>query len=155
MSTEMTPRVSQLIETIENGQLGLAEAAKRLAERGHPEMASNFSQLSTQREGFGDQLRVLNGASDEVANTDGTTPGRLHRGWITIADAITGDSPVALLKTVVEGEAHAISEYEHALEADLAAEMRQAIDLQLVSIKTSHKLAVALLTQSQAMKRST
>jgi len=59
------------------------------------------------------------------------------------------------ISTVVEGEAQAIAEYEHALEVDLAAEMRQAIELQLVSIKTSHKLAVALLTQSQAMKRST
>ena len=56
---------------------------------------------------------------------------------------------------MVEGEAHAIAEYEHALEADLAAEIRLAIELQLVSIKTSHKLAVALFTQSRAMKRST
>ncbi len=150
----MTSLVGQLIETIENGQFGLAEAATRLAERGHQEMASTFTQLSVEREGFGDQLRVLDSAADEVADTDGTTPGRLHRGLIAITDAITGDSPIGLLKNVVEGEAHAISQYEHALEADLPSELRQAIELQLVSVTHSHKLASALLTQSQATKRS-
>lgn len=149
----MTSLVGQLIETIENGQFGLAEAAKRLADRGHPEMAATFSQLSDEREGFGEQLRLLDRAADEAADTDGSAPGRLHRGVIAITDAFTGDSPVALLKNVVEGEAHAISEYEHALEADLPSNLREAIELQLVSVKTSYKLADALLTQSVAAKR--
>lgn len=144
--------MSQLIETIENGQLGLAEAATRLVERGHPEMSSAFSDLSDERKSFGAQLRLLVRSADEMADTDGTTSGRLHRGFIAITDAITGDSPIAVLKNVVEGEAHAVSEYEHTLEEDMPKELRQAIELQLVSVKASHKLACALLTQSQAPK---
>ena len=73
LGTEPASLVGQLIETIENGQLGLAEAATRLADRGHPEMASTFSQLSREREGFGAQLRVLVSAADE-----GVTPTALH-----------------------------------------------------------------------------
>lgn len=92
--------MGQLIETIENGQLGLAEAATRLADRGHPEMASTFSQLSREREGFWAQLRVLVSAAD--GGTDGTAPGRLHHGLIAITDAIRGDSRIALLQVTVQ-----------------------------------------------------
>ncbi|MEO6122815.1 MAG: PA2169 family four-helix-bundle protein [Ilumatobacteraceae bacterium] len=153
MSKEMTSLVSHLIETIDNGQFGLAEAAMRLGERGHPEMAATFAQLGRERESFGEQLRVLNSEADQDANDAGTAPGRIHRGWIAISDAITGDSPVAVLKNIVEGEAHAITEYEDALEAELSSDVRPVVELQLVAVKASHKLAAALLAQSQVTKR--
>jgi uncharacterized protein (TIGR02284 family) len=153
VNTELTSAVEQLIETIDNGQLGLSEAAARLSERGHAEMASTFLQLSEERSAFSSQLRAFLGATGDMADHDGTTPGLLHRGLIAITDKVTGDSPTALLKNVVAGEAHAISEYEGVLESDMPPALRGTIALQLVAVKASHKLAEALLAQSQVKRR--
>ncbi len=155
MNEDATASIGHLIETIDNGRLGLAEAATRLAKRDHEEMATTFSQLSAERKDFADQLRNLtddNGDTD-AADADGTTPGLLHRGFITLTDAVTGDSPTLVLKNVVSGEAYAMSVYEQVLEVDLPPDLRAAIELQLVSVKASHKLAEALLSQS-SVKRS-
>lgn len=76
---EDTPaKMRHLIETFENGRLGLAEAADRLAQRDHAEMATTFTQLSAERKDFADQLRELTKGDGDAADTDaaadGTTP---------------------------------------------------------------------------------
>lgn len=148
MNDDAREHIDHLVETIDNGRLGLAEASKRLSEREYVEMSSTFLRLSEERKTFAAQLRDLTTVEDDTAHSAGTTPGLLHRGFIAVADAVTGDSPTPLLNNVVSGETHAISVYEKVLEADLPAEVRAAIELQLVSVRASHKLAAALLAQS-------
>ena len=54
----------------------------------------------------------------------------MHRGWISLKDALTGSSPDAVLKAAQTGEDHAVSEYQKALDADLSDGLRTVVDRQ-------------------------
>ena len=51
----------------------------------------------------------------------------MHRGWLSLKDALTGDDAGAVLKAAATGEDHAVSEYEKALEMDLSAGFREVV----------------------------
>ena len=54
----------------------------------------------------------------------------MHRGWISLKDALTGDDADGVLKAALTGEDHAVSEYEKALQQDLSAGFREVVSRQ-------------------------
>lgn len=128
----------ELIETLEDGKNGFATAADKLEGDGNPSAASTFRQLSEQRERFSDELRELAKDYGDEISQSGTVAAALHRGWMTLKDALTGDDEHAVLDVAEQGEDHAVKEFDKALEADISPTLRAVVERQRAEVKAAH-----------------
>ena len=126
----------ELVETLKDGERGFAEAADKLRDSEHPEWAETLTRLSTQRAGFASEIVELGHAYGDDVDESGSVAAAVHRGWLSLKDALTGDDAGSVLGAAVTGENHAVSEYEKALEADLSAGFREVL-------RTQHAAVVA------------
>lgn len=133
MSVETT--VKDLIQTLEDGRKGFADASDRLAEDGNAQLAGRFREFSDQRLRFAAELRETSRRAGVTTDDDGSLAGALHRGWIKLKDALTGDDPDAVVNAAVTGEDHAVSEFEKALDGELPAELDMVVKQQLTQIR--------------------
>ena len=124
-------RVSKdLVQTLRDGQEGFARSAEKLADSAAPELAATFERYSAQRAAFAEELERLGAAYGDDVEKSGSVVGTLHRGWISLADALTGSSPDAVLDAAATGEDHAVDEYQKALDADISTGLRDVVGRQ-------------------------
>lgn len=134
MSTEST--IKDLVQTLEDGRKGFTEAADRLATDGDAALAGEFSDFAAQRERFSAELRTAAASHGIVFDEDGSLAGALHRGWISLKDAVTGDDPDAVVNAAVTGEDHAVREYDKALDGgSLPGELAMLVKRQAEEIR--------------------
>lgn len=137
--------IEDLIETVEDGRKGFEKTAERLRKDGYADLASQMSEYSEQRARFASELREAAARGGFEIDEDGSIAGALHRGWIALSDALTGDDPAAVLSAAEAGEDHAVDEYEDALEDDeLTGEMRGLVARQASEVKQTHDRVRAL-----------
>ncbi|BAN00944.1 ferritin-like domain-containing protein [Ilumatobacter coccineus] len=127
-----------LIETLQDGKKGFAEAADKLAETDRADLASKFRAFSEQRADFCTELDRMAAAYGDDIDEDGSVLAAVHRGWMSLKDAIAGSDPDGVLDAAEQGEDHAVSEYKKALEADISADLRQTIERQFLHIQSAH-----------------
>jgi uncharacterized protein (TIGR02284 family) len=120
----------ELVETLKDGERGFAESADKLRDSEHPEWAETMQRLSSQRAGFAREIVEMGHAYGDDVDEGGTVAAAVHRGWISLKDALTGDDAGAVLGAAATGEDHAVSEYEKALELDLSAGFREVVTRQ-------------------------
>jgi uncharacterized protein (TIGR02284 family) len=120
----------ELVETLRDGEKGFAEAATKLRDSDRAEWASVLQRLSEQRAGFRREIVELGHEYGDDVDESGTAAAAVHRGWIALKDALTGDDAGSVLGAAVTGEDHAVSEYEKALEKDLSAGFREVVTRQ-------------------------
>lgn len=136
---------NQLIHTLENGKVGFAKAAEKLDGSDRPEVAAKFRELSQQRASMSDELKKITTSYGDDADQRSTVPGALHRGWMAVKDAFTGDDADAVIGAAETGEDHAVAEYKDALEADISPEFRPLIARQLMAVQAGHDYVRGLL----------
>lgn len=136
--------IEDLIETLEDGRKGFEQAADRLADDGHASLASRMREFSTQRASFSGELRNLASANSLEISEEGSVGGAMHRGWISLKDALTGDSPGAVLEAVKTGEDHAVEEYDEALDKELDGELLNVIRSQANVVRSARDEVYAL-----------
>lgn len=137
--------LKDLIETLEDGRKGFEEAAESIEASDHPGLAVDLRRFSQERAEFSGELRGLAGRHGIEIDEDGSMAGSLHRGWMSLKAAVTGDDPKAVLGAAETGEDHAVSEYEDALEADdLPPDVRSVIERQAEAVRTAHDEVKAL-----------
>jgi uncharacterized protein (TIGR02284 family) len=97
-------------------------------------------EMSQQRLRMANELRALAAAEGDpiVDEGNGTVAGAMHRSWLALKDALTGDDPHAVLAAAEQGEDHAVSEYRSALEEDLPESVRSVLQRQAGEVKTAH-----------------
>lgn len=145
METDKTAAVLEdLIETLEDGRKGFEQAAERIADSDEPALAVDLRQFSQQRAEFSVELRNLAGRHGVEIDEEGSMAGALHRGWLSLKDALTGDDPRAVLAAAESGEDHAVSEFEDALAEDLPADVRTVIERQAREVRSAHDKVKAL-----------
>ena len=127
----------ELVETLKDGERGFAEAAEKVRDGEHP--------LSAQRAGFWREIVDLGHQYGDDVDESGSVAAAVHRGWLSLKDAVTGDDPSAVLKAASTGEDHAVSEYEKALELDLSAGFREVVTRQ-------HQAVVAARDEVKALQ---
>lgn len=127
-----------LMETLEDGKEGFAKGAEKLDKDSSPEMATMFRQLSQQRAGFYTELQNLAATYGDQVSEKGSAAATLHRGWLSLKDALTGSSPSGVLDAAEQGEDHAIKKYEKALGQDISAGLRTTVQRQLTEIRAAH-----------------
>ena len=91
-----------------------------------------------------DLLQTLAQQYGDDIEESGSLAGTLHRGWLSLKDALTGSKPDGVLDAAEQGEDHAVSEYEKALDEEISPELRAVIQRQLTEIRAAHDDVKAL-----------
>ena len=127
--------LNDLITSCNDGARGLGYAANHV---NNTAVRKLFKDMTSQRERFAIDLlphaQRLGGANE----SEGTMAATLHRGWMTISDALTGDSDQAIVREVERGETAALAAYQDALEGMLSQDARDLIEQQLAEIRQGH-----------------
>jgi len=114
--TDFQAVTNSVIETMIDGVRGFEAAAEKAEGNLQQQLTSMGSERRKTTE---DVIRI---ASDEnmdpiTLDDQGTPSGVLHRSWISIRDAVQGDSGVAA--AALNGERHAKKQFEEALDKGL------------------------------------
>ena len=139
---------TDLIQTLENGKAGFNQAADRLDDSDRPEVAFKFREFAQQRAAMSDELKAIAGTYGDDVDQRSTLPGALHRGWIAVKDALTGDNAEAVIGAAETGEDHAVKQYREALDADISPEFRPLVARQLASVQAAHDYVRTLQSTS-------
>lgn len=127
--------LNNLIETCKDGQAGFSTAAEGVE---RSDLKSTFYEFSQQRAEF---LGVLQGLVRSLGGDpedSGSISGTLHRGWIDIKSAVTGQDEEAILNECERGEDYAKEAYENALKTDLPSNISQVVEQQAQSVQAAH-----------------
>jgi uncharacterized protein (TIGR02284 family) len=131
--------LEDLIETLEDGRKGFQKAGELLSETGHNDLADQMRRFASQRAQFSAELRDLARSQGWDIEEEGSAGAALHRAWMQLADMATGEDAHAVLAAAEQGEDHAVSEFEDALERDdVPAEIRAVISRQAQEVKAAH-----------------
>lgn len=133
--------LNNLIETCKDGQNGFQTAAEGVK---RSDLKTLFSGYSTQRAQFAGELQneVLRLGGDPEKT--GSTAAALHRGWIDIKSAVTGEDEGAVISECERGEDSAVRNYKDALDADLPADIRSIVEQQYSQVQEAHDRIRAL-----------
>lgn len=134
----------ELVETLKDGERGFARAAEKLQDGDRPEWTTTLQRFSEQRAEFRREIVALGHDYGEDVDESGTVAATLHRGWISLKDALTGDDPSAVLKAASTGEDHAVSEYDKALKQDLSDGFREVVSRQRAAVVAARDEVAAL-----------
>lgn len=146
MSTDET-LASTLIKTLENGREGFAKAAEKLEHSDRAEVAAQFRRFEQQRSEMSDELKAIAAAYGDVVEQRTTLPGAIHRGWMAVKDALTGDDADAVIAAAETGEDHAVEQFREALEADISPEFRPVVARQLAAVEAAHDYVRSLVAK--------
>jgi uncharacterized protein (TIGR02284 family) len=147
-ASEVRSILNDLIETCKDGDEGFRTAAEKLKD---PAIRSQFLQFARQRAQFaGDLQAEVTRLGGEPA-TSGSTTGAIHRGWIGLKSALTGDNDHAILEEAERGEDAAVKNYRDALAKALPADIEAIVDRQLKEIVQTHNTVKTLRDRGQTM----
>lgn len=124
----------ELVETLKDGEKGFAEAAEKLRDSDRPQWAETMQRLSAERAGFHREIVQMGHEYGDDVDESGSVAAAVHRGWLSLKDALTGDDAGSVLKAAETGEDHAVKEYEKALEQDLSAGFRDVVQRQHAAV---------------------
>ncbi len=133
-----------LVETLKDGERGFASAAEKLRDSDRAEWATTLQRLAEQRAGFRREIVEMGHEYGEDVDESGSVAASLHRGWISLKDALTGDDAGSVLGAAVTGEDHAVSEYEKAEKQDLSAGFRGVVSRQRAAVVAARDEVKAL-----------
>jgi len=136
--------LEDLIETLEDGREGFEKAAERLDDSEHRDISVDLRRFSKQRLDFSIELRAVAAKHGVEIDEEGSLGGALHRGWMDLKAALTGDDPAAVLGAAESGEDHAVSEFEDALDQDLPPDVRAIVERQAAAVRQAHDQVKAL-----------
>jgi uncharacterized protein (TIGR02284 family) len=139
--------LNNLIETCKDGQNGFQAAADGVK---NSELKTLFHTYSQQRAQFAGELqaevRRLGGDPEQTGSVAAT----LHRGWINIKSAVTGEDEGAVISECERGEDSAVRNYQDAINGGLPADLRTIVERQYTQVKEAHDRLRALERASGA-----
>jgi uncharacterized protein (TIGR02284 family) len=143
MSTDS--RVTRdLIRTLKDGCDGFSKAADKLSETDRADLADRFRSFADQRQRFAAELETMAASYGDDIDPPGTVAGALHRGWMSVKDALAGSDPEGVLDAAEQGEDHAVSQYTDALGEDISQGLRERLTHQYEAIQAAHDEVRAL-----------
>jgi uncharacterized protein (TIGR02284 family) len=133
--------LNDLIEILKDGEKGFKTAADGLM---NPKLREICLENSKQRGQFARELQSEVRSFNAKPAADGSVAGALHRGWIDIMKAVTGQDEDAIVDEIERGEDAAKEAYEKALKCDLPSNVTGIIDHQYAQVKATHDYFSAL-----------
>jgi uncharacterized protein (TIGR02284 family) len=138
---EIVSDLNNLLQLVNDGKEGYQHAAEKTES---PELKAIFLKLSGERIVYAEELKEhIATHGGEADNEAGGVLGGLHRGWITIKEAFTGNDNKALIEAIETGEKAAIAKYDeyiadyldHADHLELLKSQREGIQTALSEVE--------------------
>lgn len=145
MSTDQAV-TEDLVKTLEDGKDGYTKAAEKLDELGEADLVSAFRSFADQRTRFADELQSMAVAYGDDVDRSGSVAAAVHRGWMTLKEAISTSDAKALLEVAKQGEDHAVGEFEKALDRDISGGLREVVQRQATEITAARDSIDALVS---------
>ena len=134
--TEIVSVLDELIETLKDGQEGFRQAAEGVRD---PKLKSLFRDYSDQRSRFASALQAeARKFGDRDPESDSSTAGALHRGWINLKSAMSGGDEHSILAECERGEDSAVEQFRKAVEDHLPPALQDVVSRQYAEIKAAH-----------------
>ncbi len=128
--------LNNLIETCKDGQNGFQTAADGVK---NSELKTLFHTYSQQRAQFAGELQSEVARLGGDPEKTGSIAASLHRGWIDIKSAVTGEDEGAVIAECERGEDSAVKNYKDALtDENLPADLRSTVERQFTQVKEAH-----------------
>ncbi|MGI8639578.1 MAG: PA2169 family four-helix-bundle protein [Pyrinomonadaceae bacterium] len=127
--------LNNLIETCKDGQDGFKTSAEGVE---RSDLKTVFYELSQQRSQFAGELQSLVREMGGDPETAGSVSASLHRGWINIKSAVTGQDESAILNEAERGEDAAKKAYKDALAESLPANVNTLVQKQSEAVNAAH-----------------
>ena len=135
MSTNIVSVLNYLIETSKDGEKGFRKAAEDTKTASLKQLfadrAEDCARGATELQGIVQRL----GGKPE---TGGTVGGALHRGWVDVKAAVSHRTDHAILAECERGEDVAKKNYREALDKELPADVRAAVERQYQGVIQNH-----------------
>ena len=147
MNDEIESVLNDLIETSKDGEKGFMKSAE---DAHSAELKTMFAEGARRcREGareLQEQMRALGGDPEK----SGSVAGAMHRGWISIKEAVSSRDDKTILEDCERGEDYAKKAYKKALEQDLPTNVRAIVERQYQGVMQNHDRVRALRDQHRA-----
>jgi uncharacterized protein (TIGR02284 family) len=127
--------LNNLIETCKDGAQGFSAAAEGLQNSSTKDL---FRQFGRERAGCAEELRTEVKRLGGNPEDSGSVSGAMHRGWMNIKSAVTGQSDSAIIAEAERGEDVAVKTYQKALDSGLPPEVQSKVQRQFTQVKAAH-----------------
>ena len=144
--SELISTLNDLIETCKDGEEGFLACCEGIED---PMLKASFMERSLDCGEAADELQELVLSLGGNPETQSSLAGTLHRRWVDIKAAITGQDEEAVLNECERGEDVAIRSYKNALEKDLPEYVRIIVERQFAGVRANHD-EVKLMRDSAA-----
>jgi uncharacterized protein (TIGR02284 family) len=134
-SEDTIDALNTLIETCKDGEYGFRTSADRA------ESAALKQTLRARADGCQRSAAELHGLvirHGGTPETSGTAAASVHRGWVSLKMALTGNKDLAVLEECEHAEEAAVAQYRDCLYKDPAPEVRAVIERQFEGAVRNH-----------------
>ena len=127
--------LNKLITTLYDGENGYKESAEDIE---NTALKSRFRSLAQQRYDFGHEIKPFITQLGGTVNKGGSAAANLHRVWIDLKSAVTGQDEEAVLNEVIRGEESAVKTYQEVLADNTFSEsIKSTLTTQLNKIQAA------------------
>jgi uncharacterized protein (TIGR02284 family) len=152
MSTSMSnddviDTLNTLIETCKDGEYGFRTSAEHVKSA---QLRQAFSSRADECRQGASELQSLVTRLGGDAKTGSSATGTLHRGWVKVKEAVSGDSDLAALEECERGEDAALERYRGAIKKDLPADIATIVQRQYEGVKRNHDQIRSLRDQMRS-----
>ena len=141
MNSDLQSVLNELIETSRDGEQGFLKASQDAEDA---ELKTLFAECSQRCAQGASELQSLVSSTGGSPETGGSLSGALHRGWISVREALTNRDDKAVVEECERGEDYAKAQYRKALEQDLPADTRVVVERQYQGVMANHDRVKAL-----------
>lgn len=124
----------ELVDICRDGEKGYQKAAEHAKS---PDLKNLFTQVSSERARFAEQLDAEVRRLGESASKAGDTAGALHRGWLDVKELHAG-SDHTVLAWLEQGDDYAKGKYENAVNSGLPENLSSIVRQQMEAILRTH-----------------
>jgi uncharacterized protein (TIGR02284 family) len=136
----------ELIDICRDGEQGFRTAATGVSD---PTLRRLFESYAEQRASFARELQAEVARRGEEPARSGDAAGALHRGWMKIREAVSGNDEAAILAECEQREDAALRAYRDAVDQRIPGDTAPLVERQSVQVKDAHD-HVRMLERSQA-----
>lgn len=139
MSTQTVSTLNDLLQITNDRIEGFNKAAEKVSGE-NSTLKGEYLQMASQSQEMKSNLSSLVREKGGDPDTSATLAGGLHRTWIDVKNAFSGDNSESTLENVTFGENAAIEAYEDALKSgNLCPESTMLVQNQLQQLRSSHE----------------
>jgi uncharacterized protein (TIGR02284 family) len=139
--------LNTLIETCKDGEYGFRTSAEHVKSA---QLRQVFTSRADECQRGASELQAVVTRLGGDADTGSSATGTLHRGWVKVKEALSGDTDLAALEECERGEDAALERYRDAVKKDLPNDVAAIVQRQYEGVKRNHDQIRSLRDQMRS-----